>query len=92
MKSFLRCEFEWVKITDSIVFIRDLNQGKMSVTNDAEEVYRWINRVAYPGRRVVYQDSEGEWTEIVGAGPYNIQIGFRPWYGEVWDQLTKVES
>ena len=92
MKSFLQCEFEWVKITDSIVFIRDLNQGKMSVTNDAEEVYRWINRVAYPGRRVVYQDSAGKWTEIVGTGAYNIQIGFRPWHGEVWDRLTKVES
>ena len=92
MKSFLRCEFDWVKVTDSIVFIRDLDRGKMSVTNDAEEVYRWINRVTYPGRRVVYQDSAGEWAEIVGVnrGPSRIDITFRTWHGEVWDQLTKV--
>ena len=88
MKSFLRCDFEWVEITDDIVFIRDLDLGRMSVTNDAEEVYRWINKVTYPGRRVVYQDSQGEWTEIVGSGSYyGLNIAFKPWHGRVWDAL-----
>ena len=89
MKSFLRCEFDWVEVTDDIVFIRDTNRGRMSVTNDAEEVYRWINKVTYPGRRVVYQDSEGEWTEIVGTGPYGLVITFKPWHGLDWDILNR---
>lgn len=91
MKSSLRCDFEWVEITDDIVFIRDLNLGRTSVTNDAEEVYRWINRVTYPGRRVVYQDSDGDWAEIVGTGAYNLLINFRPWYGVEWDILNRKE-
>ena len=90
MKSPVRCDFKLVKVTDDIVFIRDLNRGNISVTNNAEEVYHWLNRIAYPGRRVVYRDSQGEWTEIVRKGDSSTQIGFRPWHGKVWDQLTKV--
>lgn len=89
MKSNLRCEFDWIEITEDIVFIRDLNNGRRSVTNDAEEVYRWINQIAYPGRRVVYQDSEGEWSEMLPIENWmGKTIGFRPWNGRVWDILS----
>lgn len=90
----LRCDYEYVKITDTIIYIRDLNKtGRMSVTNDADEVYRIINKVVYPGRRVVYQDSEGEWSEMVEQASGNwlsdFSITFKPWHGEVWDILSK---
>lgn len=92
MKSNLRCDFEWVNITDDIIFIRDANLGRMSVTNDAEEVYRWINKVVYPGRRVVYQDSDGEWSEIMsvaGGRPTEWRIVYKPWHGLEWDILSR---
>lgn len=92
MKNNLRCDFAYLTITDDIVFIRDLDLGRMSVTNDAEEVYRWINKIAYPGRRVVYQDSEGDWAEIVSSGLYGgFGIQFKPWHGLDWDILNRNE-
>ena len=90
-RPYLRCDFEYVKATDDIIFIKDLNRGRMSVTNDADEVYRVINKIVFPGRRVVYQDSDGEWFEIVD-GPetwIGMGVGFKKWHGEVWDILTK---
>lgn len=90
MQSYLRCDFEYLTVTDDIVFIRDRNLGRMSVTNDAEEVYRWITKVAYPGRRVVYQDSEGEWAEIAeGTTWMGKGIVFKPWHGTAWDILQR---
>lgn len=89
MKSTLHCDFEYLTITDDIIFIRDRNLGRMSVTNDAEKVYHWIHGITYPGRRVVYQDSEGDWAEIVGSGPYGMNITFKPWHGLDWDILQR---
>ena len=92
LSQYLRCDFEYVKTTDDIIFIKDLNRGRMSVTNDADEVFRLINKIVFPGRRVVYQDSDGEWFEIVdGVETWMGKcVGFKPWHGEVWDILTKV--
>ena len=74
-----------------IVFIRDLD-GPVSVTNDAEEVLTYIQK-NWPGRRVVYQGTDGEWFEIVKTTSWMGEgIGFRPWYGEVWDKLSRIES
>jgi predicted transcriptional regulator len=87
-----RCDFEYVEITEDIVFIRDTNKGKMSVTNDADEVYRLIHNLVFPGRRVVYMDSTGEWWEIVPGPDHNwptdISVAFKQWHGKVWDALT----
>lgn len=86
----VRCDFEYVKITDGIIYIKDLNLGRMSVTNDAENVFRIINKIVYPGRRVVYQDSDGEWFEMfMLEGTDFAYVGFKPWHGEVWDILSK---
>ena len=59
-------DWEFIRQEGNVVFIRDLNLGRMSVTNDAEEVYTDCQELyGNPDCRVVYQDSEGNWDEIV---------------------------
>lgn len=90
LSKYVRCDFEYVKITDDIIFIKDLNLGRMSVTNDAENVFRIINKIVYPGRRVVYQDSDSDWSEMfMREGTDWCEVCFKPWHGEVWDILSK---
>ena len=84
-------EWEVVNKKDGIVLIRDLDRsGCLSITNDAEYVFGYINR--YTPWRVVYQDTLGEWAEIVRdnrpLGSWG-SISFKPWHGEVWDKLTR---
>lgn len=73
-----RADFEYVAFTGepNIVFIRDLNLGNRSVTNDAENVVKEINTL-FPGKRIIYKDSNGDWDELLhtdgrfeGFGPY----------------------
>jgi hypothetical protein len=87
---FVRKEIYKGNPMETIVFIRDLNIGRMSVTNDAESVFLECQKM-YGRCRVVYQDSEGEWAEIVKQTTWlSDTVGFRPWHGMVWDRLTKV--
>lgn len=76
-----------------IVYLRDLDRGGMSITNDAEQVYQYI-RMSYGAVRLVYQDTQGEWAEIVQVPDENYpgdwRIAFCDWHGVVWDQLKKV--
>ena len=59
-------DWEFVRQEGNVVFIRDLNLGRISVTNDAEEVHTDCQELyGNPDCRVVYQDSEGNWDEIV---------------------------
>ena len=78
----------------NIIFIEDVNVG-MSVTNDAENVYKYIDEnysheAPTPMRwRVVYKDTEGEWWEMI---PHETRIGnmymrFEKWHGIEWDTL-----
>lgn len=88
-----KANWEVVNFENNIVFIRDLNQGNISVTNDAEAVL-WEVRNRYGHRcRLVYQDTQGEWSEILQAPDHNHpgtwRIAFRPWNGLVWDIITK---
>lgn len=49
------------------VAVVDLNDGSMSVTNDAEKVIDYLREIgdlAVPGTRVVYRDSEKRWDEM----------------------------
>ena len=81
----------WAQTSQDIVFIRDLD-GPVSVTNDAENVWDII-QTNWPGRRVVYQGTDGEWFEIVKTTTWMGKgIGFRPWHGMVWDKLSRVEQ
>ena len=89
-------EWEVVNKKPGIILIRDLgNNGCLSITNDAEYVYDTITR--FSRIRVIYQDTQGEWAEIIGTlnkmtltSPWKWKITFKPWHGEVWDNLTKV--
>ena len=84
-----RSRWEVVGQEGNIVFIRDLDLGGRSVTNDAENVLRECQN-ALGACRVVYQDSRGEWAEIVWKDSWLGTISFRPWHGLVWDRLSKV--
>ena len=81
----------------NIVWIEDdcdaNGDAKMSVTNDAENVVTWF-RSLYGNRiRIVYRDSNMEWREICWSLEHHgTEVSFRPWYGLVWAQLTKVEA
>jgi len=55
--------FEVVKVTDEMVWIRDLDAGR-SVTNDAERVCDEL-AIEYGNRRIVYRDTDGNWDELV---------------------------
>lgn len=71
-------EFITVEVRDGITFIVDLNQGRKSVTNDAEWV---VERVLekYPTNRIVYRDSQDQWDELLHN---NFQFtGFAPYRG-----------
>jgi hypothetical protein len=71
-----------------IVFIKDLNLGRMSVTNDAENVWGEIHR-AYNYLvpvRIVYLDSDGEWYEMIDNEG---SLAFKKWNGLAWDILQR---
>jgi len=58
----MRANFIVDHVTAEIVFIIDQDDG-MSVTNDAEAVCEFLNN-RYPGRRIVYRDTMGQWDEL----------------------------
>jgi hypothetical protein len=74
-----------------IIFIEDLNLGRMSVTNDAYAVLQdvWSNFQGHP--RVVYKDSEGVWSEIILKEAWTQNVTFKPWHGVAWDILQDKE-
>ena len=84
------------KFGDDIIFIRDLNKGGMSVTNDAEAIFVYLqNSFAglVMGVRVVYQDSENEWWEMTQSWQTYYDcidcMKFEKWHGLVWDTLKR---
>lgn len=84
-------KWEVVNRKAGITLIRDLDEpGYPSITNDAEWVYREVSTPF--NRRVVYQDTDKEWWEIIqtaGDRPGQWRIAFKPWHGEVWDALNR---
>lgn len=85
--------FEFVEYDEKhhIVFIRDLNSGGMSITNNAEAVYQHV-RTYWGAVRVVYQDTMGNWDEIIqqaGEYPGDWCITFTPWQGLFMDTLKR---
>lgn len=79
-----------------IVYIVDANQGGMSITNDAQGVLNYHRDLLGSDWRVVYQDTQGEWWEIVetyvstldqGVTRIEETLGFEPWSGLAWDIL-----
>lgn len=91
MSNILRCDFEYLGVSEGIVYIRDLNLGRMSVTNDAEMVLDVVRFKYGSDVRVVYQDSNGDWTEIIhnpDQDMFGPEITFKPWHGLAWDILA----
>lgn len=88
-------EWEVVNKKPGIILIQDLDRpGCLSITNDAEWVFIQCNQ-PHPENfrtRVVYRSSiPDDWTEIIMVSdrPGHWRVAFKPWYGEVWDNLTK---
>lgn len=73
----MNSDWELIEIKNNIIFIRDLDLGNKSLTNDAERVAR-IFQHSHPNHRLVYQDSEGDWCEII---LHNDQARFIPYDG-----------
>lgn len=64
-----KADFEY-SVVNGVLCIIDLNMGNMSVTNDIENVLRFIQRKdrrIYPFtvNHVIYRDSDGNWDEIL---------------------------
>ena len=89
---------EWAMVDfdadHGIVWIEDAcdanGDAKMSVTNDAEYVVHYLQRVYGRSIRIVYRDTMMEWWEIVQ--PYTWSLGavsFKPWHGLEWDILSR---
>lgn len=61
----LRCEFSVARVMEGTIYLTDSdNPGTVSMTNDAESVCRWAHS-QYPGKRVMYRDSDGVWDQMV---------------------------
>ena len=88
----IRCDYEILGTEDGIIFLRDLNFGRMSVTNDAEAVVEHIKFQYGRDARVVYQDSDGSWSEIVWDTKIEHTARFLPWYGLDWDILSRKDN
>jgi hypothetical protein len=85
-------DFAVIEEKAGILFIMDLNLGGMSVTNDAERVYEWCqyHHGHGVGIRIVYRDSEGEWSEMVRVvAKSGSWIDFKAWNGLDWDLLKR---
>ncbi len=84
--------FRYLGTERGIVFIEDLDNG-MSVTNDAENVWRRVydEKWAKTVMRLVYKDTQGEWWEMIPThlqlDSGNWKIEFKRWHGHVWDAL-----
>lgn len=60
-------EYEIVNVSSQEIMIKDMNRGKISVTNDAEWVVQQLLSLFGP-RKIVYQDSDGTWSELIHDG------------------------
>ena len=59
----MNASYSIVRVAPGCVFIIDHDRGK-SVTNDAEAVVSAVY-ARFPGRRIFYKDTMGQWDELV---------------------------
>ena len=97
----MRANFTFVEMDKkhNVIFIEDIanRTGGMTITNDAEAVFDYIDRnysheAPTPGFwRVVYKDTDNEWWEILplDADAVNgvTSVGFEKWHSHEWDAL-----
>jgi len=60
-------EYEIVSVSSQQIRIKDMDRGKISVTNDAEWVVQQL-LTSFGPREIVYQDSDGEWGKLLHDG------------------------
>jgi uncharacterized protein involved in tellurium resistance len=58
-----------------IIFVVDLDLGRMSVTNDAERVTSFVVE-RHGNHRVIYKDSMGNWHELLHDNGTFIDFGY----------------
>lgn len=78
-------DFHVIQIDRDRVFLIDLDLGRRSVTNDADNVAVWVQQT-YPGKRLIYRDSMGRWDEI--ALTSNNVVVFLPYDDYLPDNAT----
>jgi hypothetical protein len=76
-------QFRVASVQDGVVFIVDElfyhpELRYLSITNDAENVVKRVLK-DHPGKRIVYQDTDGNWDELVYDTRGNVR--FAPWDG-----------
>lgn len=59
----VRAHYSVHQVTQDAVWIIDLDDGAMSVTNDADAVVAEVV-ATYGDKRIIYRDSEGRWDEL----------------------------
>ena len=81
---------------NNIVFVKDLSpyDDGMTITNDAEAVVDYYRSVYGNRVRIVYLDTNEEWWEIEWTLERHrgTTVDFKPWYGLVWDKLSRTEA
>lgn len=65
----MKCNFTILSNTTDKIVLQDLGPWDMykTITNDAEAVVEYLyksGRLVPPTKQIVYQDSDGEWTEL----------------------------
>lgn len=75
----MKAAFDVIFLSKEKIILEDLD-GPRSITNDAEEVFAHVQRV-WPGRRVIYRDTYGEYAEIL-QDPKTKVIIFADYYTE----------
>ena len=74
-------DYRVVEVRRPCVYLIDLDQGRMSVTNDAEGVVDELLTLYPADFHFVYRDSAGGWDELVHDGTRF--SGFRSWQGPI---------
>ena len=59
----MKAQIQITSVQPDRIYLVD-RDGPMSVTNDAEAVVKFINDM-YPGRRIIYCDTMGNWDELL---------------------------
>jgi hypothetical protein len=67
-------DYTITKVLPEAVFLVDNDNPRMSVTNDAELVVEQVLS-RFPGRRIIYRDSTGEWDELRHDGAVFMSFG-----------------
>jgi hypothetical protein len=60
--SKVRSDYAVLKLKDNVIYIKDLDFG--GVSDDAENVLRYLQESFGADKRVIYQDSMGRWDEM----------------------------